>query len=165
MNTKKYIILTTATALLMGGAMMVSAENTATTTVVKPEKPMVVEIGPGGRTLLRGTVTVVGTNSLTVKSWGGDWTINISASTKLAPKTDVSQFQVGDFVGVQGLASTTALWTIDATLVRNRTLRQEVKEERKENKEERKENSSDIQGKIQSILEQIKKLQAQMGTQ
>lgn|SRR3989344_21230 len=140
---KKYIAITGITTLLVTGAMIVLAQESsvpatananAAVSAATPQ-PMVVQIGPGGRTLLRGTVSVVGTNSLTVKSWGGDWVINISATTKLMPGSDMSQFAVGDFVGAQGITSASALWTVDATLVRNWTVRKTIQEDRKEVRE------------------------------
>ncbi len=134
-NSKKYIAVAGLATALLSGAMMVSAQDSPTATAAKVNQKMVLEVGPAGRTLMRGTVTVVGTNSLTVKSWGGDWVVNVSASTKLAPRVDMSQFQVGDFVGVQGLMSTSAAWTIDASFVRNWTERKEIKAEVKENRE------------------------------
>lgn len=119
--------------LSMGAAVL--AQDTVSTTqapVVAKMPQQVVEIGPAGRTLLRGTVGAVGTNSLTVKSWGGDWVINISSDTKLTPRADLAQFAVGDFVGVQGVASQSAAWTIDAKLVRNWTDKKEIRDDKKE---------------------------------
>lgn len=133
MNIKKYIVITSAVLMLAGSGAFAQE---AVTVMVKPNLPMVLEIGPGGRALLRGTVSVAGANSLTVKSWGGDWVVNVGTSTKLAPRTDIAQFQVGDFVGVHGIASQSASWTIDATLVRNWTERKEARQEMKDNKKE-----------------------------
>jgi hypothetical protein len=72
-----------------------------------------------------------------VKSWGGKWTVRVGANTQILPKitggtSDLSGFKVGDFVGVQGKTVDSPDWTIDATLVRNWTERQAVKETRKE---------------------------------
>ena len=135
MDTKKYIVAAGVVASLLGGVMMVSAQNAAPVAVANMSQKMVVEIGPTGRTLLRGTVTAVGASSLTVKSWGGDWIINIASTTKLMPGSDMTQFQVGDFVGAQGVTSTTAVWTVDATLVRNWTARVTMQDTRKEIKD------------------------------
>lgn len=164
------------TAFAIDEAPATTAQVMPVATVVGVEKKMVLEIGPAGRALLRGTVSSVGTNSLIVKSWGGDWIINVSSSTALAPRAaDMTQFAVGDFVGVNGVASTAAAWTIDATLVKNWTQRKEIRTEAKEVKEKKMElkeekknagpgtNNEDVQRKIQEILEQIKKIQAQMG--
>ena len=135
MDTKKYVIgVGLIASMLIAGSSMVLAQSTA---VAMPqiEHKMVVEIGPSGRTLLRGTVGAVAANSLTVKSWGGDWVVNVGAGTKLTPGNDIAQFQVGDFVGVQGVTSQSALWTIDATLVRNWSIRQVWLDAKKEVKE------------------------------
>ena len=145
---KKYILSFGLVAVvLVGATSLVLAENMQDQAVVSPvpvnAKPMVLEVGPRGNVLLRGTVSAVGTGSLTVKSWGGDWTVNVSAATKFAPATSMDQFKAGDFVGVQGSMSTVALWTVDATLVRNWTTRKDlqatkdmVKRERHNNMEE-----------------------------
>ncbi len=153
LNTKKYIAIVSVASVLLGGVMMVSAESNNTTTNVMParaDKKMVLNIGPEGRVLLRGTISAVGTTSLTVKSWGGDWVVNVVPTTKLVPKSaTIAQFAVGDFVGVNGLVSQSVLWTIDATLVRNWTEKKAAVAERKDQK-------------IESMLEQIKKLQGQI---
>lgn len=142
MIAKKYIITAAAVATLVAGGVftMVSAhEGMDTTTTAAPVNSQahkwVVQVGPEGRALLRGTLKTVGTNSLTVTSWGGDWMINIMSDTKLMPNQDMSQFKVGDFIGVQGKVSTTGVWMIDATLVRDwtakkveQTARQDVRE-------------------------------------
>jgi len=113
-----------------------TATTSPTVTSLNPpirHQPVVVQIGPEGRTLLRGTVDSVGTNSLVVKSWGGKWTVRVGANTLILPKitggiSDLSGFKAGDFVGVQGKTADSPDWTIDATLVRNWTERQAVRE-------------------------------------
>ena len=61
--------------------------------------------------------------------------VTISSDTKLMPGADMSQFKVGDFVGVQGVASQSTALTINATLVRNWSTRAELQENKKEVKE------------------------------
>lgn len=140
MNTKKYVICAVAIVTMLTGSSLVFAKNDIAiekklmAEVLRP-RPMVVEIGHAGRTLLRGTVSVVGSSSITVKSWGGNWVVNISSDTNLIPGNNISQFKVGDFVGVHGTASQTALWTIDAKLVRNWSASQEIQSTKKEIKE------------------------------
>ena len=143
---KKYILGITTAAVVLAGASFAFAEiysngnvgvqvtePALTAKVVASNKqPMVVEIGAAGRALLRGTISAVGTNSLTVKSWGGEWIINIPSSAQVLPVRDMAQFKVGDFVGVQGVASTSVAWTIDATLIRNWTERKVVQDTRKD---------------------------------
>jgi len=76
------------------------------------------------------------TNSLTLTSWGGDWTVKTSSDTKIMPGGDMSKFKVGDFVGAQGTVDTTAAFTVNAKLVRDWNLKEEIHEESKENKKE-----------------------------
>lgn len=127
MNIKKYVIYGgLAATLLVGVASLALAEddNFNKAMMGKHEGPdMKVEIGPQGRTLLRGTIKTVSTGSLTVTSWGGDWMVNISSSANVMP-SDMTQFKVGDFVGVQGMINKTSVWTVDAMLVRDWTLKQ-----------------------------------------
>jgi hypothetical protein len=137
-TTKKYLLgLVLGTAMVLSLASSVSAEQTLVPRLVLPgtndaDKETVVQIGPRGNTLLRGTVSAVGSNTVTVKSWGGDWVVNISSSTQLMPLSAMSQFQVGDFVGVQGMTNTSASWTVDATLVRDWTARKMASDTKKE---------------------------------
>lgn len=92
-------------------------------------------ISPSGEATIRGTVSAVNGNIVSVKSWGGEWMIRISDATQYnAPKrwmmatssTSSStvptpvKFTVGDFIGVQGRVSTDASWTIDAKFINNR---------------------------------------------
>jgi len=146
MNTIKYIISAGLVAILLGGTVsLVLAEDIIEKKMEKSmdaisrPKPMIVEIGPAGKTILRGTVKTVDANSLTVASWGGDWTINISSDTKVVPETDLSKFKAGDFVGVQGSVNKGAAWTVNARLVRNWTERKEEKADKKEEKTNKKE--------------------------
>lgn len=89
---------------------------------------MMLQVGPKGNATLRGTVKTVGSNSLTVTSWGGDWTVNVSTGTEVMPDngskdavSDLTQFKTGDFVGVQGMVNSSSSWTIDAKIVRDWT--------------------------------------------
>ena len=114
MNTKKYLIVGIMTTMLIGVTSLAVAAS------IFPA-PMVLQISSSGGVLLRGTVTAVAMNSLTVKSWGGDWVVNIPASATLSPERNMSQFNVGDFVGVRGVINQGVSWTVDASLVRNWT--------------------------------------------
>ncbi len=137
MKTNKYILVAGLATALVGSVMTFTGTVFAqeiTASLSSPNK-MVLEIGPAGKVLMRGTVSAVTTNSLTVKSWGGDWVVNVSSSTALMPLKDMAQFVVGDFVGVQGTVSTSAAWTIDATLVRNWTVRQTINDNKQEVKQ------------------------------
>lgn len=146
MNIKKYLIGAGLAATILGGvASLALAEEMMEKKMEKNidamsrPKPMVVQIGPSGNTLLRGTVKTVVTDSLTVTSWGGDWIVKVSSSTKFMPGPDMTQFKEGDFVGVQGAINESTLWTVDAALVRNWTERKEMQTEMKDNRMEIKE--------------------------
>ncbi len=95
----------------------------AQTTTSNP-MPMVLHVGVNGNVLLRGTVSSVSSGSLTVKSWGGDWTVNVPSSAEVLPSgTALTSFQQGDFVGVVGSINSSADFTVDATIVRDWTAR------------------------------------------
>ncbi len=86
------------------------------------QKEMVLQIGPKGEVLLRGTLVSASTGVITVKSWGGVWTVNIPAGAEIMPtavNNDVTKFVIGDFIGVQGYMSTSENWTINAKVVRD----------------------------------------------
>lgn len=132
------VVLASSAVLVF--AQTIPSSTTPTTpapsTASQPKQSVVLQVGPEGRALLRGTISAVNSGSLVVKSWGGDWTVAVSASTKILPQAagnDLTKFKVGDFVGVQGTVNQTQAWTIDAKLVRDWTLRQEVRAEQKQN--------------------------------
>jgi hypothetical protein len=113
-----------------------SSSSPASTSLPVKSERQVLLIGPEGRVLMRGTIASVGNGSLTVNSWGGVWTVNVGSGTKILPAAagnDLTKFQTGDFVGIQGTVSRSANWTIDATLVRDWTYRHVVQQERQEN--------------------------------
>lgn len=115
-----------------GVAFAQSAPTTAASAAVA-QSP-ILQIGPSGKTLLRGTIVSAASGSLTVKSWGGEWTVSVPASASVLPQgTALSSFQTGDFVGVQGTVDGTAAWTVDATLVRDWTARAALTQQIKTN--------------------------------
>ncbi len=127
-----------AAAAVLATTLVASAQTATSSTpsAVSHSQPMVVQIGPNGRALLRGTIASVSTGVLTVNSWGGVWTVNVGSGAKVLPAVsgnDLSQFKQGDFVGVEGTVSEGANWTIDATLVRDWTYRAAVGQEVKQN--------------------------------
>ena len=85
-----------------------------------PTSPMIVNIGPNGNVLMRGIVVgAPGANSFVIKSWGGSWTVNTSATTQLITLNKViTDLQDGDFVGVLGTISSDGTFTVDARIVR-----------------------------------------------
>lgn len=135
-----------------------------------------VQIGPEGNALIRGTVNAVGTNSITVSSWGGLWTINVSADTQMLPKstsTQLAGIMTGDFVGVNGKIDTTQLWTVNAQAVRDvdaqqRTtmMQKQMRMQMKDAKEKTRQNIKQIRktGKeqIKNIRQNIQDTRTQM---
>ena len=145
MNIKKYLIGAGLAATILGGVsslvlaeeMMEKKMEKSVDSMSRP-RPMVVQIGPNGNTLLRGTIKTVGTDSLLVTSWGGDWMVNVSSSDAkiiVIPKVDISQFKAGDFVGVQGSVNQSSAWTVDAKIIRNWTERKEMQAMKQEIKQ------------------------------
>lgn len=161
-----------ASSLLIGFIALANTDNTTSTTTntttnttTVPAQPMILNIEPNGKALLRGTIDSVATSSLIVKSWGGNWTVNFSSSTELMPN-DIAQFKVGDFIGAQGTVNRTSPWTIDARLIRNRVPKVKDSQDNQEGREQKEsKNNNGVQQQIQMILEQIKKIQAQINTQ
>ena len=81
--------------------------------------PMILNIGPNGNVLMRGEVLSVGTNTLTVKSWGGSWDVNVLATTQIISLNKVlSDIAVGEFVGVLGTVVSDGSYEVDARIVR-----------------------------------------------
>lgn len=132
MIRKIALVLGTIGFLAVGGsialAQTVSATTSSPTTALSPK--MVLQIGPAGRVLLRGNVDSVSATSITVKSWGGDWTVNVPTTAEVMPRdVALTDFKQGDFVGVQGTVNQSSGWTIDASLVRDWTARQALNQE------------------------------------
>jgi len=146
---KTISILTILIASMMLTAPFIWAQDTSTSTAssssITPTTlptsshpmPMVVEIGPAGNALIRGTVTSVGADSLTVKSWGGNWTVKIDENTKLLPQGLVlDQIKDGDFVGLNGKVISDESLAVHATLIRDWTEKKIIKKEVQQNKKE-----------------------------
>jgi len=129
-KNKTIIGLTIAGGLALAFASFAGAQTSTSTPAVSETKTKaVVQIGPEGKALLRGTVVSVSGSALTVQSWGGNWTVNVASGAEVLPAvtgvtaTDLSAFKAGDFVGVQGNADATASWTINAKTVRDWTVK------------------------------------------
>ena len=119
--------------------------------MAKSSQAMTLQVGSSGRVMLRGTIDSVGANSLMVKSWGGSWTVNVIGATQILPANgnhSITSFKAGDFVGIQGTVSQSASWTIDATLVRDRTQQQTIGDERSQNIKEAPRQSKMMRRKI-----------------
>jgi hypothetical protein len=128
----KKIIIASILTLSAAVAIPVFAQTTTTTpnvvhgtTSVKAQLP-ILQVGSGGKVMLRGTIASISGNSLTVTSWGGPWTVNVDSGAEILPTAankDITKFKTGDFIGVQGTVSQSANFTINATIVRDRTYR------------------------------------------
>jgi len=123
--------------VLVGGAaiamaLMAHVAGAATTT-----QTTVVNIGAAGKTTLRGTIDAISGQTLSVKSWGGDWTVRVGVGTQILPNltgNDFVNFQVGDYVAAQGTVDQTGNWSVNATLVRDYTYRQTAADQQKANR-------------------------------
>src|SRR3989344_4610541 len=115
-------------------------------------RAMVLQVNPQGRVLIRGTVVATSTNSVTLKSWSGNWTVNVSSGTEVLSKgATLADFQSGDFVGAEGAVSSTTDFTLDARVVRAWYVREVVKRERQEAKQEVRENRQTVQDVIKML--------------
>ncbi len=85
-----------------------------------------VNINASGEAMLAGTLKSISADSLVVSSWGGDWTILMSSTTKLLRRFDgkasLSEFAVGDAVQVKGKVSTTSMWAVNARAVQDNSI-------------------------------------------
>ena len=141
-TTIKYLVpLGLAVAVAGGAVSLALADDDQDRSSHRPA--MILEVNKNGKILLRGTVESVASSTLTLKSWGGTWTIKTSSDTKIHPKVNgtstLSAFETGDFVGVIGQISETENFTVNAKIIRNWTLKKEVKTDKQEGKKEVKE--------------------------
>lgn len=132
--TKKIVVALGIAGFLASAGIAFAQTTTPTTTTPVSTQKMLLQVGPAGKVLLRGTVSSVSADSVTIKSWGGDWTVNVSATAHVLPQgAAISSFQTGDFVGAQGTVDESANWTITASLIRDWTARQALHQEIKTN--------------------------------
>lgn len=116
---KKWILSAGLMVTVLGLSVLVARAETPTTNTTTNPSPMMINIGPSGNAMLRGTVVSVNTTSMVVKSWGGSWTIRTSANTKINSANKLlSDFKADDTVGVQGEISQDGTFIIDAKIVR-----------------------------------------------
>jgi hypothetical protein len=120
--------------ILAGVAFMASAS----VAFAQSTSPMSVSIGTNGHATLRGTVTAAASSSVSVKSWGGVWTVQIAATTKVTPHqgaaNDVSSIKIGDTISVKGTAVADAGLTIRAKTVNDPAMEKVLEQEKKTNK-------------------------------
>src|SRR5262245_13433426 len=129
----KKIAAATGMLALLGFAAIAPAHAEGTDTKknddrMKAASHISIEIGPRGNAHLQGTVTAVSSAGISVKSWGGVWTVNAATSTfrnNGGNKTVLDRIHIGDIVNVNGTVSTDANLTINASLVRDLSVREE----------------------------------------
>jgi hypothetical protein len=123
---------------------------------------MRLDIGARGRVLIRGNVDSIGTDYVMIKSWGGLWKVKVSSSTEVLPRVlgnagDIAKYVIGDYVGAEGVVSTTENFTINAKVIRDRTEHKVLVTERRENlkdmRETRKEDRKDMHDGEKKISE------------
>jgi|SRR3989344_2886885 len=135
---------------LLGSASIALAATTS---------PMSVDIASSGHASLKGTVMAVSSSTISVKSWGGVWSVAIGSSTKITPHTgaanDVSNIEVGDIVSVKGTARADATLTIDAKTVNDKTIAQTSKQERKDNHDAIKDFGKSVKATFQGIVSNL----------
>lgn len=89
-----------------------------------------VQVGPKGEVTLRGTVGTVGATSITVKSWGGDWAVNVGTGVKLNSRANdviaLADIKAGDVVMVQGDMKAGAGLTVDARQIKDHRISDSV---------------------------------------
>ncbi len=130
---KKNVLAVLGIAGLLASSGVAFARTTGAPTAAATQ-PMVLNVNRDGRVLLRGMVDAVSSGSVTVKGWGGVWTVNVGSSAKVLPQgAALTSFRTGDFVGVEGTVDQNAAWTVDATLVRDWTARRALNQEVKTN--------------------------------
>jgi hypothetical protein len=98
------------------------------------------EIGPAGRTLMRGHIESVTADSIKIRTWGGVWTVRVLPGAEIIPRVgaqlfDLTRFQPGDYVGINGTIVRDQPLTIEARVIRNWTEKREIAFERKMNHE------------------------------
>lgn len=88
--------------------------------------PFVLEIGNDGSVLIRGVITEVNDDSLTIESWGGEWNLEVDDEITVVSEgevvvNEIPEMSVGDFVGAEGTMDDTDATTVQTTFVRNWT--------------------------------------------
>jgi hypothetical protein len=88
--------------------------------------PMILTVDDFGKILIRGTVQSVASDYIMVRSWGGDWKIEMGSTTQMISKNinyvgNNSEISIGDFVGLTGIIDQNAPFAINADFVRDWT--------------------------------------------
>ena len=82
-----------------------------------------ISINADGSAVLQGTLKTVANSTLTIASWGGDWTVTTNTDTKFFSNFDVAlalvDMKVGDTVRVHGTTQAGVTLTISANSVKD----------------------------------------------
>lgn len=116
----KIKVMTSIAGLALLSAVIAPVAIAQTTTTPQ----MAVTINKNGKVTLTGTIASISGNTLSVASWGGQWSVD-ATSAKIVRRyggtSSLSEFQNGDQVAVQGTAAQSG-WTITATNIRNNSI-------------------------------------------
>lgn len=105
----------------MSGDAMHTSSMPSSMMMMHPPAPMILSVENNGKGRLRGVVSSVTSTSITVATWGGNWTISTTGDTQILPsKITFSEIKVGDYVGAIGTVSEDAP-SLTATLIRDFT--------------------------------------------
>ncbi len=120
---KKYLVGGIGgTAIVLSAASLMAVVAFAQTTPTPAPASagqVMVNVNPNGNALLRGTIESVGTDSLVIKSWGGNWTVKVTSATEIISNNRVlSDFKVGDVAGISGSIVQDGSFAINAGIVR-----------------------------------------------
>lgn len=92
----------------------------------KSPTPQVLDVNGQGQVRLRGIVSAVSSSTISIKTWGGVWTVLPGVSPEIISKDKVlGTINVGDYVGVQGTIVPDAILTVQGNVIRNRSWREE----------------------------------------
>ncbi|MGH7240288.1 MAG: DUF5666 domain-containing protein, partial [Candidatus Saccharimonadales bacterium] len=90
--------------LFTGSALAVAITGVLAFGVYAIGTAMQVHIDQNGNAQVQGTAAWMGQDALSVRSWGGNWTVQVASSTMITPNGTLSQIQSGDTVMVWGIA-------------------------------------------------------------
>src|SRR3989344_4323522 len=115
-----YVVFVVAAVLSLGVVGVLAHSTPSSNSGPGSSGPVILNIGPNGNTLLRGVIKSVGTDSLVVTSWGGDWNIKVMPTTQIISlNRTLADFQVGNFAGVLGTTSQDGDFVVEARIVRS----------------------------------------------
>lgn len=117
---KKYIIGGVIVIIgIIGAARLAAYAQSASFSSGTGSSPVIVTISPRGDVLMRGTIESITDGTLTIKSWGGIWTVKTNLATEvIGPTNTLADFKVGDIAGVRGEMAHDTSFTIDAKTIR-----------------------------------------------